>query len=406
MKRLVTLLLVTALLAIMIPSLFACTPRERVLKILNWEDYIGEDVIEDFKQYYYEMTGEKIKVLYDATETNENMLSVIAVGQSDYDVICPSDYMIEKMVKENLLLEINQNLGNDINGNPITNYMELASDFTTGRDFDPTGKYSVGYMWGTMGILYNTKHITNPDDVKSWSALWNSAYTGKILMKDSVRDSFLVASIYAHKAELDAARATMTPEEYAAEVTRVINDTTTQGITITKNALINQKPYLRGFEVDTGKQDMIDATAWLSLQWAGDAVYSISENSDLAYVIPEEGSNLFFDGWVIPKYAGNKRAAELFINFMSKPSTAIANMDYIGYTSVISSQEIIDYLNDTYSEYPAIDLSYFFGDAGTSVKADPNMYPTQDVIYRLGVMRDFGDAESDIASMWNLVKSS
>lgn len=403
MKKIVTLIIIVVLVAIMMPSLASCTPRERILKIRNWEDYIDPDLIEEFKDYYYEITGERIKIQYDSTESNEEMFALIAVGQSDLDLICPSDYMIEKMVREDLLFKIDKDLGKDINGNDIANYMGLQSEFTRGRDFDPDNEYSVGYMWGTLGILYNTTMIDK--DINSWADMWDNSYSSKILMKNSVRDSFAIASIYSHKSLLDDARATMSPEDYNVVLTNVINDTSEIGINMTKNALVLQKPILKGYEVDSGKQDMIDGTAKMSLQWSGDAVYSISENPDLKYVIPEEGSNIFFDGWVIPKYAGNKRAAQLFINFLSKPETAIANMDYIGYTSVISSPEIIAYLNENYSEYPAIDLSYFFGETGASVHADPNMYPTAEEVLRLAVMRDFGTADITIASMWNTVKS-
>jgi spermidine/putrescine transport system substrate-binding protein len=198
----------------------------------------------------------------------------------------------------------------------------------------------------------------------------------------------------------------MTPAEYQAELTRIINDTEHAALTLAMNELIAQKPILKGYEVEQGKNDMIDGNATMSLQWAGDAVFSIDANPALKYVIPEEGSNLFFDGWVIPKYAGNVKAANLFINYMCKPEIAIQNMDYIGYTSVIASDEVIEYLNENYAEYPEIDLSYFFGEAGKSVHADPNMFPEAETILRLAVMRDFGAAESKVNDMWNNVKSS
>lgn len=410
MKKIVTLLIIAALVTLMIPAFTACTPREQILKICNWEDYIDPDALAEFETYYEEITGEKITVQYDALSTNEEMLSKIAMGQADYDVVCPSDYMIEKMRNQNLLLALDKDLGNDESGEPIENYLDLASDFATGRDFDPTSAYSVGYMWGTMGILYNNNLINEGDEIDSWADLWNSDYTNQILMKDSVRDSYLVAAIYSNLATLNAAAADegTTPEQYQALLSSIVNDTTAAGIQLAQTSLIAQRSILKGYEVDEGKQDMIDGQAVMSLQWAGDAVYSISEapEGQLSYVIPEEGSNVFFDGWVIPKYAGNFRAAMLFINYMCMPSTAIANMDYIGYTSVISSPEVIDYLNENYSDYEARDLSYFFGSAGTAVHADPNMFPDADLIPKLVVMRDFGASEDDVLAMWNAVKAS
>jgi len=406
MKKIVTVLIIAVMAVLMLPALTACTPRENTLRICNWEDYIAPEVLEGFKEYYKSVTGEDIVIEYEALSSNEEMLAQIAINQADYDLVCPSDYMIEKMRTQNLLLKLNKDLGNDTNGNPVENYMNSTSSFTKGRDFDPNNEYAVCYMWGTLGILYNTTLINEGDEITSWSSLWDSDYTGQILMKDSVRDSFCVAAIYANRNSLSTAKASMTPAEYNAYLTDIINDTDTEGMNLAKNALIAQKPFLKGYEVDTGKTDMMDGTATMSLQWAGDAVYSISENEDLAYVIPEEGSNVFFDGWVIPKYAVNTRAANLFINYICSPESAMANMDWIGYTSAVASSEIIDYLNENYADCPAIDLSYFFGQSGSSVHADPNMYPPTSVIANCAVMRDFGDAETAINEMWNTVKSS
>ena len=406
MKKSLTILIIIIMVMLFIPSFGGCTPRDEELKICNWEDYIAPNVIEDFEAYYQEITGKPIKVTYDSQDTNEQMLNSIAIGRTDYDLICPSDYMIEKMRKENLLLTIDKELGNDVNDNPIPNYLDSASAFTKSRDFDPTNEYAIGYMWGTLGILYNTTLITNPTDADSWAGLWNSNYNDKIYMKDSVRDSFAIAALYANRNALASARATMSSEEYNIELTNIINDTTAAGIDLVKNTLITQKSILKGYEVDYGKQDMIDGTATMALQWSGDAVYSISMEPTLAYSIPEEGSNIFFDGWVIPKYAGNKKAAELFMNFLCLPEIAIANMDYIGYTSTVSCDEIIDYLNENYADYDTMDLSYFFGEGALSVHADPNMYPSSDAISRLAVMRDFGTADGAIIEMWNTVKAS
>lgn len=406
MKKIVSLLIVAAMVIMLLPSFAACTPRENILNISNWEDYIAPEVLDGFKEYYKAVTGENIKIKYDALSSNEEMLQKISLNRVDYDILCPSDYMIEKMLREDLLIKLSTNLGNDINGNPIEDYRTCASPFSRNRDFDPTNEYAVGYMWGTMGILYNPALIKSGDEIKSWNSLWDPAYSKQILMKDSVRDSFVPASIYANRTVLAQAKATMTPAEYQAELTRIINDTEHAALTLAMNELIAQKPILKGYEVEQGKNDMIDGNATMSLQWAGDAVFSIDANPALKYVIPEEGSNLFFDGWVIPKYAGNVKAANLFINYMCKPEIAIQNMDYIGYTSVIASDEVIEYLNENYAEYPEIDLSYFFGEAGKSVHADPNMFPEAGTILRLAVMRDFGAAESKVNDMWNNVKSS
>lgn len=427
-KKLAILLSCLLVILLCIPVFAACTPRSQILKIGNWEGYIESSVKDKFEEYYFNLTGEKVEVQYIELQTNEDMYTNIAVRRTDYDLVCPSDYMIEKMIRENLLFETEKDLGEDINGNVIEDYRSNVSDFAKGRPFDPQLKYSVPYMWGTMGILYNENELNDsqkvdndnngtPDIMQNWNALWNTQFKGKILMKDSYRDSFVPATFVAYADEIEAkyneiyAKNTTLKEkqdEYNAYLTSLLNATDSNNINRIKDVLINQKKtVLQAYEVDNGKDMMASGVSHLALQWAGDAAYTDTlSDRTLHYSIPDAGSNLFFDGWVIPKYAQNTRAANLFMNFICRPDIAILNMDDIMYTTVVSSPEVIDYLNETYADYPTIDVSYIFGEAGKAVQVNPAMYPDFDTIMKCVVMRDFGSAESAMNDMWTEVLAS
>lgn len=411
MKKTTTLLLLLCFVLIALLPVIAtgCTPRENTLKIYNWDEYIDESILEDFEDYYFQVTGEKVKVKYKVFKTNEIMLNKIAGKQSDYDLICPSDYMIEKMARLNLLKELQTDLGNDANGVPIVDYRTNTSDFFNNLfEYDPTGKYSVPYMWGTMGILYNSNEVNlSYLQEKGWGALWGTEYKDTIAMKDSYRDSYAIASLYAFK--------NPSSPHYNADmtITQALNATDDASIAIIEQVMKTQKPLLYGYEVDTGKQEMIDGTINMSLQWSGDAIYAIDQaveqhsSSALDYYVPEEGSNIWSDGWCIPAYAVNEKAANMFINFICRPDIAIRNMEFIGYTSSVASPEILEYLAENADEsYEELDLSYFFGAAGAKVKASLIQYPSQAIIDRCAIMKDYGDRNDAIEQSWSRVKNS
>ncbi|WP_058486653.1 ABC transporter substrate-binding protein [Defluviitalea phaphyphila] len=290
--------------------------NEKVLNVYNWGDYIDESVLKGFEDEY------GIKVNYDTYATNEDMYIKIKSGGSSYDVIFPSDYMIERMIKENLLQKI------DLNN--IPNY-ELIDEQFKNLDYDPNNEYSVPYMWGTVGILYNKTMVDEPVD--SWDILWDEKYSGQILMLDSQRDSIGVA---------------LKKLGFSLN-TRDVNE-----LEQAKQALIEQKPLVLAYVGDEVKDKMIGEEAALAVVWSGDAVACKRENPNLEYVIPKEGSNLWFDAMAIPASAQNKEAAEMFINYLCDTGIAYKNTDYIGYsTPHTKAKEMLDeeLLNDI-AAYP------------------------------------------------------
>ncbi|MGM9538551.1 MAG: PotD/PotF family extracellular solute-binding protein [Candidatus Onthomonas sp.] len=298
MKRRMTALLLAAL---MVLALAGCgggsSGSEEVVYVYNWGEYIDESVIPLFE----EETG--IKVIYDTFETNEAMYPIIEQGQAVYDVVCPSDYMIQKMIANDLLAEIN--FDNIPNIQYIgDSYMEAS------RGFDPENKYSVPYCWGTVGILYNTTMVDEP--ITSWSVLWDEQYADEILMQKSVRDAFAVALAYQGHS---------------------INSTDQDEILAARDLLIQQKPLVQAYVIDQVRDKMIGNEAAIGVIYSGEYLYCKEENPDLAYVVPEEGSCLWFDSWVIPKNAENKENAEKFINFLCRPDIALKNFEYITYAT-------------------------------------------------------------------------
>lgn len=372
-------------------------PRERVLKIYNWADYIGEGVLEDFQAYYKEQTGENIRIVYQTFDINEIMLTKIEKGHEDFDVVCPSEYIIERMLKKHLLLPIDTNFAHS------PNYMNNVAPFIRkqinklSQPGEKASRYAVCYMWGTAGILYNRAYV--PDSVAlSWDCLWNKKYAGKILMKDSYRDAYGTAVIYAHAKELK--EGTVTVEE-------LMNDYSPRAMELAEKYLKALKPNIAGWEADFGKEMMTKNKAWLNMTWSGDAIWAIEEANavgvDLDYEVPEEGSNIWYDGWVIPKYARNPEAASYFINFMCRPDIALRNMDFCGYVSSIATPEILEEKIDTTLHYYS-DLSYFFGLGADSVQIDKIQYPDRKVVERCAMIRDFGDKTKEVLDIWSRIK--
>ena len=275
------------------------------LYVYNWGEYIDEDVISQFE----EETG--ITVVYDLFETNEEMYPVIEAGAVNYDVVCPSDYMIQKMRENDLLAELNfDNIPNIDQIDPA--YMEMS------QAFDPENKYSVPYCWGTVGILYNTRLLDElgvPAPTK-WADLWDERLSGEILMQDSVRDAFMVA---------------LKKDGYS------MNSESKDELEQAKQELIDQKPLVQAYVIDQVRDKMIGGEAAVGVIYSGEMLYIQDEvaklglDYDLEYVIPEEGTNLWLDSWVIPKNAKNKENAEKWIDFMCRPEIAKANFEYITY---------------------------------------------------------------------------
>lgn len=398
MNRLIKIVCVLAACLGMLSSC-ARTDKERskILKIYNWADYIDEGILDEFPVWYKEQTGEDIRIIYQVFDINEIMLTKIERGHEDFDLICPSEYIIERMLKKKLLLPIDRNFGKtpDYLDN-ISPYIREQLNKLSQPGMETTD-YVVPYMWGTAGLLYNKKFVTQ-DEVMTWDCLWNPRYKNKILMKDSYRDAYGTAIIYAHAKEL--ADGTVTVEQ-------LMNDNSPEAIAIAEDYLKRMKPNIAGWEADFGKEMMTKNKAWLNLTWSGDAVWAIEEAEavgvELGYEVPREGSNIWYDGWAIPKYARNVKAASYFLDYLCRPDVALRNMDANGYVSAVATPEILEAkIDTTIEEYS--NLSYFFGPGNDSIRIDRVQYPDRKVVERCAMIRDFGDETELVLEMWSRVK--
>ena len=319
------------------------------INVFNWGEYIGETTIADFEKAY-----PNIKVNYENFTTNEDMYVKIKTGGSAYDVAIPSDYMIKRMLDEGLL--------NRIDMKNIPNY-KYIDDRIKALSYDPGNEYSVPYMWGTVGILYNKNLVSDPVD--NWKILWNEKYKKQIIMPDSERDSIGV---------------TLKMLGYSMNTKNITE------LEEAKDALIRQKPLVQAYVVDEVRDIMIGESAALAVVWSGDAYYCMSENENLAYAIPKEGTNYWFDSMVIPNTSKHQKEAETFINFMCDPKIAFNNADYIGYAT--PNKEVMklldpklvadrnayplkeDLANSEIFEYPGDEINKEYSRIWTEVKAE------------------------------------
>ena len=325
--------------------------NDEKLVVYNWGEYIDPEVLTMFE----EETG--IDIIYEEFETNEILYPKISSGAIAYDVICPSDYMIQRMIKNDLLAEI------DFDN--IPNLKNIGKQYLEqSRQFDPENKYSVPYCWGTVGILYNKTMVDEPVD--SWSILWNPKYKDNILMQDSVRDAFGVTLKYLGYS---------------------LNSTDLDELNAAKDLLIEQKPLVQAYVIDQVRDKMIGNEAALGVIYSGEAIYTQKENSNLEYVIPKEGSNIWIDSWVIPKNAEHKENAEKFIDFLCRPDIALMNFEYITYsTPNEAARELIEDEDIRNSKIAFPDLS---------------KYDNLETFQYLGT-----EADQIYGDLWNKVKSS
>ena len=293
--------------------------------VYNWGEYIDPETLRMFE----EESG--IRVIYDEFETNESMYPKVESGAVAYDIACPSDYMISRMIENGMLAEIDYDKIPNAKKNIGAQYYEQA------RGFDPDNKYAIPYCWGTVGILYNQTMVEEP--ITRWEQLWDEKYADNILMQDSVRDAFMVAE------KLNGfSMNTLDPAE----------------LKIAKNALIRQKPLVQAYVVDQVRDKMIGGEAAIGVIYSGEAIYTQQENPDLVYVIPEEGTNVWIDSWVILKNAPNKENAEKFIDFMCRADIALKNFEYITYsTPNTAARELIEDEEIKNSEIAFPDLSQY-----------------------------------------------
>ena len=433
---------------------------EIVLRISNWEEYIDEGdwdeeetielengtvicsetgIIEDFENWFYETYGKKVRVEYSTFGTNEELYNQISMGDT-YDLVCPSEYMIMKMMAEDMLVPFSEDfydptIENNYYAKGVSPYIKGVFDNLSIND-EPISKYAAGYMWGTLGIVYNPEYVTE-EEAAHWDMLLMDKFDKRVTIKDSVRDAYFAGNSIYNK-DLLLSEEFMNAEDYYAQMEIILNATDKETIDAVEDILSDIKKNVYSFETDSGKADMVSGKVVANQQWSGDAVYTLDQAEEegvmLCYSAPEEATNRWCDGWCMLKDGidgdpDKQLAAEAFVNFVSKPENAIRNMWYIGYTSVISGGEdesILQYAEFLYSaeddeeetvEYP---IAYFFTGSDEAelteeeiamytITTTPDQtnrqlfaqYPPEDVMKRSVVMAYFDkEGNERINQMW------
>ena len=338
-------LLVTVL--VLSSALVGCSGSNKdkiVLNVLNYGEYIDMDLLDEFENKF------DVKINYEIYPTPEDMYTKVKSGATNYDLIISSDYMIERLIREGWALELDY-------GN-IPNYQFIDEDFKK-TAFDPEGKYTVPYFWGTLGILYDTTKVDGTPT--SWDLLWDENYSGQILMMDSQRDSLGAA---------------------LKKLGYSLNTTNESELEQAKELLIQQKPLVLAYVVDEVRDMMIGGEAAVALLWSGEAVAAMGENENLSYYVPEEGSNVWVDAMFIPKTVSNKKEAERFINFLTDKESTLLNIDYVWYSTVHTEaiNEVEEFLFD-----------------------NPGFNPSDDILDRTEMFRDLGDSLQLYYRIWTEV---
>lgn len=430
-----------------------------VLRVANWEEYIDEggwsedetieladgtkilgkeEMTELFEQWYEKKYGEKVKVEYSTFGTNEDLYNQLTLGDT-FDLICPSEYMIMKLMKEHRLEPFSSSFYDT--SDPDNYYAKGVSPYIRKRfdelkiDGEELSKYGAGYMWGTMGIVYNPKEV-DEKDTDHWSMLLDTKYRKRITMKDSIRDSYIVAQAIRKEKELSSQQFTQAPD-YSNRLFEEMNDTSVKAVDEIQEILGDMRENAYSLETDSGKADMVTGKVVANMQWSGDGVYTMDQAEEdgleLSFAVPKEASNLWFDGWCMLKKgvrsdAKKQQAAEAFVNFLSRPDNVIKNMYYIGYTSVISGGDsplIYEYADWCYgaededTDTVPYSLRYFFTEEDENASQDYVLqvpvgeerrqvfagYPPRDVITRSAIMQCFGDEQNKrISRMWTNIR--
>lgn len=349
-KKIIALTLTVMMSSTLLVGCGKTKQSSKVLNIYNVGDYIETELIDKFE----EETG--ITVVYETYDTNESMYQKLKSGSTKYDLIFPSDYMVEKLIAEDMISTIDYK--------NIPNYKYIMEDFRN-PDYDPGNKYSVPYMWGTFGILYNSTMV-DEEDVKSWDVLWNPKYKKEIHMLDSVRDTMGIS---------------------LKRLGYSINSEDPKEIEEAKNELIKQLPLVQAYVNDDGKDRLLVGDVAMGIVYNGDALVLMDENPDLKYSVPQEGTNQWVDAMCIPKIAENKEYAEMFINFILDPENAVQNVEYIEYST--PNQGAFDLLDD-------------------ETKKDPTAYPSEEVLDKSevflnlpqNIIKIYDDAWTEIKSQY------
>ena len=377
-------LLLTGNAALFAVPVHAASPdgeETTVLRVCNWEEYIDEgdwdeeelielesdeiigesSVVEDFEEWYYETYGRKVRVEYSTFGTNEDLYNMLTLGDV-YDLVCPSEYMIMKLMAEEQLVPLSDEFfdASDENNSYIRGVSPyIRNIFETQKINGETwSKYAAGYMWGVTGFVYNPE-VVSAEEASTWEIISNPAFQRQVTIKDNVRDSYF-AAVGAIKSDLLLSEEFRSDPDYKAKLEKEMNDTSPEMIAQVQDYLQNVKDNVYSFETDSGKADMVTGKVVANYQWSGDGVYTLDQadedDYELAFAVPEECTNIYFDGWVMLKRgvegdSAKQHAAEAFINFLSRPDIAIRNMYYIGYTSVLSGGDdprIFEYLDYNY----------------------------------------------------------
>lgn len=495
-----------ALLILFSAALPACsaseTSDEIVLNVYNSADYIKESedeitseedkgLIEQFEDYCLETYNQKVRVNYSTFDTNENMLAELKTGKASYDLINCSDYVVQKMIREDMIIPFDDDSTPNYDKYVSRFVLDKINSISVDGETGLVGKYARGYMWGTLGLLYNNNYSALEDrgitseqmdeDMLSWDSLWDEKYRNLLAIKDSVRDTYAVGIFKTYeedftldgvsyegfgtlKKEYDAG--TITADEYNRKITDIFNLCDDETLKRVGDELVALKENSFGFEVDSGKIDMIKGDKFaIDLAWSGDAAYAMDQadeykengtidgevvdtsataTSNLKYALPDTGANIWFDAWVMPTGA-NKLWASRFVDFLSMPYYAAQNMEYIGYTPVIAGDDILALAQSWYDErydeeteemdfdsihetdegfddeYYVKDISYFFEDTleekdisearfilslDSKGKQFDTQYPDESILPHLTIMADFGTQNASMLLMWESVKNT
>lgn len=447
------------LLIISLPlSLCSCSSKknstssdEIILRIANWEEYLDEgdwdddetitlengkkiigrnNMIHDFENWYEKTYHKKVKVEYSTFGTNEDMYNQLTIGDT-YDLICPSEYMIMKLLSEDKILKYSDEFWDtskkeNYYAKGVSPYIKKSLNDLNYQN-KSVGDYTAGYMWGTLGYVYNPKYVSKKD-AEDWGLLLNQKYHKRVTAKDSVRDCYFAVRGMQTQKEMLTSKFRNLPD-YKNQLSLKLNDTSSKSIEDAGKILSKIKDNVYSFETDSGKADLISGKVVANLQWSGDGVYSMQQVAEeglkLRYAVPKSSTNLWFDGWCmlkdgIGKDKEKQQAAQAFVNYISRPDNVVRNMYYVGYTSVIAGGEdktVYDYIKYMYGsdEKKTVDydLNYFFKGTKDSfdytMKTDKEMaqsqlyaqYPTKDVMDRSAIMAYFGDdANKKINRMW------
>ncbi len=441
-------LLLFAIPALLMGGLTGCASKYDVkLVVYNWADYIydGRDengratqksTVKLFEEYYKEKYDKVLKVQYRTFSTPEIMYGQIKNKRIKPDLICPSDYMIQKMANEGMLEKFSYNEATKTYGDSLKNFADYGSPFIKDRfasvtlsDGNSFLSYSVPYFWGTMGFTYDPDYFTEAE-IGTWEALWSkeSKFQKQLSLKDSMRDSYVTAIFHVYKDQIAALDEN--DPNYNKNLTEIFNRHDKETLDLVEAALKEAaRTTVNAFEVDEGKNEIVKGTYHANLAWSGDAIFAMDSAEEsgkrLNYALPSEGSNVWFDGWCMPKGA-QKDIAEEFVNFISSPEIAALNMDYVGYTSPIVGDEMWELVNDWYAaddetDTYEVDLTFFFGqvkdDEGNLVDATIEIptsergrqfdaqYPTEEALKKCCMMEDFGADTEKVQEMWLRVKS-